>query len=289
MAKLTNLHGQLEFNKEMEGIINVLKGVAASEFANLQRERKKFDEFHMYINKIFKILDVSNFSHVFIEDSPLPANFVIITSDGGFLGNLNISIIATLFERYKKDDQLTVLGSQGARYVEEKGIGFKFFPGISNKISYEEVQNLRDYLIAQVLSKKTSRTVIIFPHFISFAIQEIQAFQLFPCRRLFSEKSKLKSDEEEYEKVIIEPFFKKVIEYLIQVWLSYTIYSIFWESKLSEWAARVIHLEGSSDEVVRQGRIAKLEYFRALHAESDKNIREIFSSTMVLRGMRGGM
>ena len=77
----------------------------------------------------------------------------------------------------------------------------------------------------------------------------------------------------------MEPSFKRVIEELITIWIGYILYNIFWESKLSEWAARVIHLEGSADEVKRQGRAVRLTYFRALHENSDKNIREIFSST----------
>ncbi len=72
------------------------------------------------------------------------------------------------------------------------------------------------------------------------------------------------------------------MEYLIEIWITYVVHSIFWESKLSEWAARVLHLEGSSDEVKRQAKTARLDYFRAVHQESDKNIREIFSSSMVL-------
>jgi len=288
MAKLTKLREQLQFNKEMAGVINALKGVAASEFTRLQRERKKLDEFDLYLKKFFQVTDLDNSSHIFLEKSSLPSHIVLITSDGGFLGKLNISIINTAFEQYKKNDRLTVLGKQGVRYIEEKTEEFYHFPGISDDISFDEVEKIKNYIIKQVLEKKVSRTIIVYPHFVSFAIQEVQYFQLFPCRHLFSEKLKPEnnnSDTEE-EKVIIEPSFKRVIEELITIWIGYVLYNIFWESKLSEWAARVIHLEGSADEVKRQGRAARLTYFRALHENSDKNIREIFSSTMALKRTR---
>ena len=287
MAKLTKLREQLQFNKEMAGVINALRGVAASEFTRLQRERKKLDEFDEYLKRFFQIADIGNFSHIFLEESSLPANIVLITSDGGFLGKLNVSIINTAFEQYKKNDKLTVLGKQGLRYIEERTKEFDYFPGISDDISFEEVEKIKNYIIKQVLEKKAGRVVIVYPHFISFATQEVQTFQLFPCRYLFSEKSKLEIDDsDEEEKVIIEPSFKRVIEELVTIWIEYVLYSIFWESKLSEWAARVIHLEGSADEVKRQGRAVRLTYFRALHENSDKNIREIFSSTMALKRTR---
>ena len=90
----------------------------------------------------------------------------------------------------------------------------------------------------------------------------------------------------EEEKVILEPSFKKIVEYLVRIWIGYVVYNIFWESKLSEWAARVIYLDGSSDEVRRQAKRARLAYFRAVHENSDKSIREIFSSTLALRRTR---
>jgi len=285
MAKLIKVREELQFNREMTGIINVLKGVAVSEFARLQRGRKRFDEFEAYLKNFFQIVDLGNLSHVFLEDSSIPANIVVITSDIGFLGKLNISIIAAVFEQYKQDDQLTVIGKQGGRYIEGMAKEFSYFPGVSDNISFGEVERLRDYVIKQVVEKKAGRTIIIYPHFVSFGIQEIQIFQLFPCRFLFSEKTKSKDNKDnevEEERVIIEPSLKRIVEYLIRVWTGYIIYTIFQESKLSEWAARVIHLEGSSDELKRQVKEARFRYFRALHENSDRNIREIFSSTMAL-------
>jgi len=287
MAKLTKLREQLQFNKEIAGVINALKGVAGSEFGRLQRERKKFDEFDAYLKKIFQTADIRNLSHAFLDGSSLPANIVLITSDGGFLGKLNVSIINTALEQYKEKDKLIVVGKQGVRYIEEKASEFMTFPGISDNISFKEVEKLRDFIIKGVLEKKAGRTVIVYPHFISFAIQEVETFQLFPCRYLFPEKPKAESaNADEEEAVVFEPSFRRVIEELIWIWAGYMLYNLFWESKLSEWAARVMHLEGSADEVKRQGRAVRLEFFRALHENSDRNIREIFSSTMALKRAR---
>jgi len=48
------------------------------------------------------------------------------------------------------------------------------------------------------------------------------------------------------------------------------------KAKLSEWATRVIHLEGSSYEIKQMNKKLRSQYFRILHEISDKNIREIF-------------
>ncbi len=287
MANLRNLREELGFNRDMADIVNVLKGVAASEFARLQRKRKKFKEFEGYLKRLFQIVDIKDFSHCFLdEDTSLPSNIILITSDTGFLGKLNVSIVNSAFSQYKEKDILTVIGRQGERYIGERIKEFKFFPGFSDYINFAEIERLKDFIIKQVLDKYVSRTIIIYPRFISFAVQKVQEFNLLPCRNLFSEKPKPVNNGLEEEKVILEPSFEKIVEYLVRIWIGNVVYNIFWESKLSEWAARVIHLEGSSDEVKRQTKIARLAYFRAVHENSDKSIREIFSSTLALRRTR---
>ena len=58
------------------------------------------------------------------------------------------------------------------------------------------------------------------------------------------------------------------------------LYDVFLESKLSECAARIIHLEGSREEIVSVNKRLLYVYFKQLHEKSDKNIREIFASRL---------
>ena len=130
----------------------------------------------------------------------------------------------------------------------------------------------------------TLKKAIIYPHFISFAVWEVRTYQILPCRFLFEEGPKPREEEE--EKIIVEPSMSGIVEYLIKVWVNYILYGIFWESKLTEWAARVMHLEKSSEEVKQQGKGLSLKYFRLIHELSDKNIREIFSSRLAAEKAR---
>ena len=110
----------------------------------------------------------------------------------------------------------------------------------------------------------------------------------FPLNRVLSkprqhhEFFKLSHEEE----TIIEPSLKRMVEYLVRMWIGQLIHLIFWESKLSEWAARVVHLEKSSTEIKNQDKELKLKYFRILHQISDKSIREIFASRLTLEKIR---
>jgi len=279
MLQLKKLRKELGFNKEISGIINVLKGVASSEFYRLQKARKALDEFMNYLQSFFQLFDIRQLEHSFLGQSSLPPAIVLITSDAGFLGKLNVSIVNAALEQCtsaSRGEKLIIVGDQGVRYISETGRDFISFPGISDEIDYDEAVSLADVIFRGVLNGEFSRTVVIYPRFVSFTSWTIHAYQLLPCRFLFQEGSARSFEEE--EKIIIEPTRSKVLEYLIKTWLNYMFYGIFWESKLSEWSARTMHLESSAEEIKRSDKRMRFKYFRALHEVSDKNIREIFSS-----------
>jgi len=290
MIPLAILRKDLAFNKVMESIIEVLKGVAATEYFHLQSKRKSFDEFEGYLRDLFERVDISNFQHPFLGGPATSNNIVMITSDSGFLGELNMSVVNYGLAQYRSGDLLTVVGREGVRYIgEQEGASYTSFSGIDDDISYSLVVKLRDHIVRQFFDKKLSSTVIVYPHFISFAVQKIEQFQLFPCRFLFPQESGsgrsgqsgfLKIDPS--EKTILDSSLKSIVEYMVKVWVGQLIHLIFWESKLSEWAARVMHLERSSNEIRDQQKKLRLQYFRTMHERSDKSTREIFVSRMAL-------
>jgi len=291
MIPLTILRKDLAFNKVMENIIEVLKGVAATEYFHLQRKRKSFDEFEGRLRDLFAQVDIHNFQHPFLGGAGSSNNIVMITSDTGFLGELNMSVVNYGLSQHREDDLLTVVGKEGVRYIGEQGIKYDSFAGIDDDISYGPVVKLRDHIIKQFFDKKLSNTVIIYPHFVSFAVQKIEQFQLFPCRFLFPQSQKSTGPGEgragfwqvdPEEKIILDSSLKTIVEYLVKVWIGQLIHLIFWESKLSEWAARVMHLERSTTEIRDQQKKMRLQYFRTLHERSDKSTREIFVSRMAL-------
>ena len=291
MIPLTVLRKDLAFNKVMESIIEVLKGVAATEYFHLQSKRKSFDEFEGRLRDLFSQVDISNFQHPFLGAPASSSNIVLITSDSGFLGELNMSVVNYGLSQYRSGDLLTVVGKEGIRYIGEQGIKYTSFDGIDDDIAYGAVIKLRDYIVKQFFDKKLSSTVIVYPHFVSFAVQKIEQFQLFPCRFLFPQTSGSGAlgshhagllDIDPGEKIILDSPLKSIVEYLVKIWVGQLIHLIFWESKLSEWAARVMHLERSSNEIRDQQKKMRLQYFRTMHERSDKSTREIFVSRMAL-------
>jgi len=69
-----------------------------------------------------------------------------------------------------------------------------------------------------------------------------------------------------------------MLEYLSGVWVTSKLFEVFEDSKLAEFSARAMHLEGSGQTLEKDR--AKLEHkcFKASHELIDKGMRESFAS-----------
>jgi F-type H+-transporting ATPase subunit gamma len=280
MLTLKQLKNDMQFNQELSGLIDILKAVASSQFRHLQARREIFMRFNKCLDGFFTMVNFLKSTHLFLkEDLSLPQGILIITSDEGFLGGLNNQIANAGLDLLKSGDEIIVLGEKGARFFEEAKVPFLYFSAITEDIEYARAEDIKDYLINAFLKKRFGKIMVVYPKFVSFSVQEVKIEQLLPYPIQTHEGKKV--DTRPKEEIIVEPSEERIIDYLIRVWLLDKIYNIFWESKLSEWAARVMHLEGSSQELNRIAKKLNFSYFRSLHEISDKNIREIFASRLI--------
>jgi len=192
--------------------------------------------------------------------------------------------------RTKKEDELIVLGKKGARFLEEAGENFVYFEGIGHEVEYTRAVKIADFLIGQYLKRKWGLISFVYPHFISIALQKIKVLKFLPYEQPAAIIEKDTPDEDAgipqqsravwTEEIIAEPSWERVVDYLVRSWANSMVCEIFWESKLSEWAARIIHLEGSNQTLSDWYKNLRLRYLKCMHELRDINIREIFASRL---------
>lgn len=280
MIPLAQLKQELEASRDLGDIIDILKASALIQFRSLQSKRKPNEEFSKSIEGCLEFLIESNISHpyLFVRKN-LPRAIVIITSDEGFLGELNTLLINKgLNQRESKDDELIVLGDKGAAYLEELAEKITVFGGVSEEFDFRQGQKLLDYLLKRY-RENYSRVLIVYPEFVSLTNQRIKVFQLLPCELSSREDA---ADLKSRGVVLIEPFLGRVLEVLVRLWLGARLFEVFWTSKQAEYAARIMHLEGSIEELSILNKKLSFEYFRQVHALSDKTIREVTASKVLL-------
>ncbi len=280
MISLSTLKRDLEISRGLGDIIDVLKTAAVIQFHALQEKEKPEALFLDDVEScISLLLSQETTNPFFMRRQGRPSLIVLLTSDEGFLGELNSVLInAALEQKRGADDEIVVLGDRGARALEEMEMAFLSFPGIGDEINPVDAERVRDYCL-QAYRSRFGRVIVVYPKFFSLSYQKVEAMQLLPYTAPSARDERMSASIEED---MIEPSARSVVESLIEIWMGYKFLDIFWSSKQSEYAARIMHLEGSTQELAHMNHNLSLSYFRQVHALRDKSIREISASKNLL-------
>jgi len=264
------------FNKNLGDLIEVMKMAATLQFNQFRVHEEPAENFYTLLNEAYNAFPSDALKKSFPKPSKnLPGIMVLISPDGGFLGELNTLLINRLLDSKRPEDEVVVLGQQGINYLSEFKANFTSFESPGEKLDPQKIGLLRDYLVKRFFNQEVSHINVVYSRFVNISVQQPEMEVLLPLER----KPEV---EDKKKEIVIEPNIRLAMEGWIKLWLDFRFYYIFWSSKLAEFAARIMHLEGSVQELTRINQNLRMEYFKYLHGLSDKSIREL-SSARVLR------
>ena len=129
--------------------------------------------------------------------------------------------------------------------------------------------------LADALAHPAVAVFVVYPRFISITLQQAEIEELLPLSKDFSAGSI------SIPQILVEPDLESVIEGWVKSWLGFRFFQIFWSSRLAELAARIMHLEGSVQEMTKINNHLRMEYFKYLHGLSDRSIRELTAARLL--------
>lgn len=288
MPTITDVKKDRQFYQDFSSLIEVMKVISASQFHALEKRIRTFPQLTELLEEILGGLDLDPLHHPMVKPKDLPTAVVVITSDAGLLGGLNFRLVATAFPYVMQErrNQLIVVGAQGQKFTQGQDFTLKFFPGIDDEKSRDQAMALRDYLLTEVAARRIGAVKIVFPFAESISHQQILERDLLPCTEWAAaqlpsyknikplEKTKIEATSE----ILLESSPGAMIEYLASLWMGQKLFEIFQFSRLAEQAARVIHLEESSQKIKELEKKLRVKYFRIYHEIIDQQMRELFTA-----------
>ena len=280
MRTLSSIKKDLEFNRGLFSLIEVLKTIAVAQFRILEDKIRSFAQFILNIDNFFDSVDISGIKHPFLNPKDKPQAVVAITSDSGLLGGLNMQVVSrALMELEKIPGKLIVIGERGKLYAQESDVPFVAFSGIKDEERYAQAMQLRDYILNKVILGSFGYLKVVYPRPISFTIQHVEIISFLP----YLSSSKNSTQRGFISDIILESRLEDLVEYLIYLWVGQRFYEIFGLSRLAELAARFVHLEESAQKLKDLDAKTRLQYFRVRHELIDRNMRELFAARLMYK------
>ena len=289
--QLNEIRKELRFNTELVQLIETLKNIAASQYHTMERDKERFAGFMNAFSGFFRVVNLVEVEAPLVKVVTDVLGIVVVTSDSGFMGGLNQGVLrrALSVQGDLPNDKvaLVVIGDKGGVAFSDMGREFKFFPGIGQETIYEQSLEIKDYIVQEVLARRIGRVTIVYPRPLSFSAQTIEDINMLPCAELFDKDAESEVSQRltrgvpilaEARKVIVESSFSDMVEYLAGVWVTSKLFEVFEDSKLAEFSARAMHLEGSFQKLEKEEKKIRHMFFKASHEQIDKGMRESFAS-----------
>ncbi len=275
------LKEDLKFNAELMDLLEIMKNVAVFQYRSLLKKRERFFKLSELLSGFFGMLDTKKTSHSFIKPRVGTSAFVMITSNEGFIGDLNFQVVNSAILRAGSGAaEFVVVGESGERYLKDMGMKFTAFKGAQDAEGWCTLaKRLKEHITKGIMEERFGGVSIFYPNPVSFLFQKVEAVELFPLTAFFSEKGKGESDLSP----ILESPEEAIIEYLAAAVIEHKLIELFEDSKLAEFAARAVHLERSGQELLDKKKKLRRQYLHAFHELLDKNTRELFSSQIIIK------
>lgn len=288
--QLNELRKELRFNDDLLQLIETLKNIAAAQYQQMEKEKERFDAFMDAFSGFFRVVNLVSVEAPLVRVASDVLGVVIVTSDSGFMGGLNQGVMRAALKargaRSADKVSFVVVGDKGGGILSDADVKFKFFKGIGQETMYEQAVEVKDYIVGEVLARRMGKVVIAYPKPVSFSQQTIEVINILPCAELFDREADSEVSRRttsrflgDMRRVIVESSFLDMVEYLAGVWVTSKLFEVFEDSKLAEFSARAMHLEGSLDKLQKQQKKIKHQCFKAAHEQIDKGMRESFAAT----------
>jgi len=275
----------LNFLQSMEKLIAALKEIDASHFQSFVKKKDtKFQDFDSVIKDFLRflhgIVNVLGIDDTLLKPAPGRCGIIVFTSDASFMGKLNNAICdqAVKLMAKKRDVEFIILGKKGLGRLRYTDAHITSFQGIVENRRYEQASKVREYVYKQRLDGKLGDLYMVYARCLSFGKQDAEVIQLLPATALFQGSPKLEFGK--WQEICLESDVDKIVDYLVDNWIGRNIYEAAYESKLAEYAARTMQLEGSLDYLRNEVRKCALSYNKARQGETDTAMREVFAALL---------
>lgn len=214
--------------------------------------------------------------------------FVLFVGNRGLCGVYNSAALKFAEERLRRCNEehfLVVCGSWGQDIIEGAGISVRRrFSELSDMPRAKDAEELTEYLKQLYLSGQADEIVMVYQKYYTIMRQKPEALVLLPVSVQSGEEAQEQAEEENPggSDYIFEPDRDSVLEALVELYISSSVFSIMLDARTGEHAARMTSMNSaaeSSEEMLEQLR---LELNHARQAAITTEISEIVGGAQAL-------
>ena len=284
MASTRDIRRRIKSVKNTRQITKAMELVAASKMKKAQASAVAGRPYAQLMSNMLAALapKVDGSLHPFLQPREVKTRgILLVTTDKGLCGPLNANLFKLVTE-IEGDANFVVVGKKGAQFLARSGRNVVADFGVHDKVPFNEVKVIGDYMIEQFLKGEIDTIEVIYPRFKNTLIQESVHRPILPLNNLAEFVANLSDDDEgqvaptvDDRLVIFEPDAQTVLEALLPFYVNRYLYQLSLSAKASEHSARMVAMKTAKDNATSLLEDLTLEYNKARQAAITQEILEI--------------
>ena len=118
---LSKLKAEMTFNTDLTRLVDVMKGIDASQYFIMDRRKTRVEKFSSAIEEMFTIYEFRNVEHPFVFLKNPKRLIGVVATDSGFWGGLDMKVMQAAQKYETADAHCFVLGERGSNMMKEFG------------------------------------------------------------------------------------------------------------------------------------------------------------------------
>jgi len=286
MAVGKEIRNQIGSIKNTQKITSAMEMVAASKMRKAQEQMELGKPYAKNIRAVVSHLANSNpeYRHIYMEERPVKrVGFIVISTDRGLCGGLNINLFKTMITAMKGwhaedvEIEICAIGGKGAGFFNSYGGKVvAAIRGIGDKPAVEDVVGGVKVMLDNFAGGNIDKLFLVSNEFVNTMTQKPTVEQLLPLQAAEDDELKHHWD------YIYEPDARELLDGLLARYIESQVYQAVVENNACEQAARMIAMKSATDNAGELIDELQLVYNKARQAAITQELSEIVGGAAAL-------
>ncbi|MEK0398837.1 F0F1 ATP synthase subunit gamma [Tetragenococcus halophilus] len=293
---LNEIRDRIASTRKTGQITKAMQMVSASKLTKSQAHSKQFQT---YANKVRGLvthivagqLTKGHSAEELKQLNPMLVNrpvkrtaYIVITADGGLVGNYNSSILKQMMTMIQEDHDssdeyvMITIGGTGADFFKARNIDIAYeLRNLSDQPSFDEVRKIVNLTTSMYQNEVFDELYICYNHHVNSLTSQFRVEKMLPISDL--DPSEATEYEQEY---IFEPSEEQILDQLLPQYAESLIYGAIVDAKTAEHAAGMTAMQTASDNADNIISDLSTSYNRARQGAITQEITEIVGGAAAL-------
>ena len=289
MAGAKEIKTKISSVKSTQKITKAMEMVATSKMRKTQDRMAASRPYAETIRNVISHVSKAtiDYKHPFLVEREIKkVGVLIISTDRGMCGGLNINLFKTALTEIKKwkeqkvTVELALIGSKGISFFRSLGLNIRGqSSGMGDSPSVEELIGIANRMFDIYKSGEIDAVYIVYNKFINTMSQKPTFQQLVPLPELEHDSLDDKQQSWDY---IYEPDPKVLLDSLLIRYLESQVYQAVVDNLASEQAARMVAMKAATDNAGNLINDLQLVYNKARQASITNELNEIVAGAAAI-------